>query len=206
MVRTVSGRLLDAGRIGLLPAAFNPPTVAHVALAEGAQSSFGLNQVVYALPATMPHKHFPRPTLAERMDWLSRIAEGRPDRAVAACAGGLVIEIVEEFRAVLGEACELFVIAGRDAAERFAEWDYGDGMPFAEQLRRYRMLVASRDGDYRVADDHAGRVLPFKIDARLGEASSSAVRDAIRSGGQWSHFVPPAIRQAVGAAYSGAAR
>lgn len=200
-MRTVAGRLVDSGRVGLLPAAFNPPTVAHLALAETAQCRFELDQVVYALPRAMPHKRCRRPTVAERLGWLRRIAGERPDRAVSACDGGLVIEIVQEFRRELGEACELFVIAGRDAAERFSSWDYGDGMTFSEQLRRYIMLVAARDGAYRIPPDQAGRVLPFSIGARHSEASSSAIRNAIRSGGPWSHLVPPAIRAAVDAAY-----
>ena len=205
MIRTVAGRLFDSGRIGLLPAAFDPPTVAHVALADAAQGRFALDQIVYAVPEAMPHKQVHRPTVGERLGWLARIAGGRTDRAVSACSGGLVIDIVQEFRVAVGEASELFVIAGRDAAERCAGWDYGDGMPFAEQLRCYRMLVASRGGAYRVQRQHAGRVLPFDFDPRYEEASSSAVRDAIRDGRPWSRLVPAEIREAVGTAYGGRA-
>ncbi len=201
MVRTVAGRLPATGRVGLLPAAFNPPTTAHLALAEAAQRRFALGQVVYVLSEAMPHKRIERPGPAERLQWLSAIAEDRPDRAVSACSDGLVIDIVQAFRAELGAGCEIFVIAGRDAAERYATWDYGDGMPFAEQLRLYRLLVASRRGPYAVAPEHSGRISPFGIDARYEEASSSAVREAIRDGQRWGHIVPPAIRAAVGAAY-----
>ena len=201
MVRTVAGRLPATGRVGLLPATFNPPTTAHLALAEVAQRRFALDQVVYVLSEAMPHKRIEWPGLAERLQWLSAIAEDRSDRAVSACSDGLVIDIVQAFRAELGTGCEIFVLAGRDAAERYASWDYGGGMPFAEQLRLYRLLVASRGGDYAVAPEHSGRISAFEIDARYDEASSSAVREAIRAGERWDHIVPGAIRVAVGAAY-----
>ncbi len=201
MLRTVAGQLLATGRLGLLPAAFNPPTVAHVAIADVAQQRFALDQVVFVLTQAMPHKRIERPGPEKRLEWLTAIARKRPDRAVTACDVGLVIDIVRAFRRGLGPASEIFVLAGKDATERFVRWDYGDGMPFAEQLRHFRLLAASRNGDYRVAAEHAGRILPFGIDARYDEASSSAVREAVRSGTRWRHIVPAAIRDAVGAAY-----
>lgn len=203
MVRTVAGQLLNAGRIGLLPAVFNPPTIAHMALAQEAQRSFQLDQVVYVLPEALPHKHIERPGTKVRLGWLATLASTEPGRAAAACRAGLVIEIVRVFQQALGNCCELFVIAGRDAAERYASWDYGDGEPFAEQLERYRLLVAARNGGYRVPREHADRILPFDIDDRSGAASSTAVREAIREGRPWRHLVPPAIHSAVHAAYGG---
>lgn len=203
MVRTVAGRLLEAGRIGLLPAVFNPPTIAHLALAHQAQRSFRLDQVVYVLPEAAPHKRIERPGTEVRLGWLAALAAAEPGRAAAACRAGLVIEIVLAFQQALGHRCDLYVIAGRDAAERYASWDYGDGEPFAEQLQRYRLLVASRKGGYRVPGEHADRILPFNIDDRSGAASSTAVRKAIRAGRPWRHLVPKEIHSDVQAAYGG---
>ncbi len=203
MITTVAGSLLGSGRLGLLPAAFDPPTTAHVELGDRAQRRFGLDQVVYVLCEAMPHKRVRTPTVAERLDWLVRLVDDRADRAASLCSRGLVIHIVQEFRSLVGEAADLFVIAGRDAAERFAAWDYGSELAFAEQLRCYRILVASRRGAYRVPPEHTGRILPFEIGARHDRVSSRSVRSAIRSGRPWSHLVPAEIREAVGAAYGG---
>ena len=115
MVRTVAGRLLKSGRIGLLPAVFNPPTIAHMALAIEAQRSFKLDQVVYVLPEALPHKRVERPGTEVRLGWLATLAGSEPGRAAATCRAGLVIEIVRVFQRALGNRCELFVIAGRDA-------------------------------------------------------------------------------------------
>lgn len=201
MIRTVAGRLVESGRLGLLPAVFNPPTMAHLALASEAQRVFNLDQVAYTLPDTPPHKRIERPAAALRLDWLARLAADRTDRAVVSCPGGLVIDIVRSIQAAVGLDCEIFVIAGRDAAERFASWEYGDGESFADQLRHYSLLVAARKGAYAVASVVKGRVFRFEIDARFDAASSTAVRDAIRAGRPWRHWVPPELRAEVATAY-----
>ena len=201
MIRTVAGRLIQSGRLGLLPAVFNPPTMAHLALASEAQRIFDLDQVAFALPDAPPHKRIKRPSAAQRLDWLVRLASERTDRAVVRCPGGLVIEIVRSIQARVGGDCEIFVIAGRDAAERFASWDYGDQEPFADQLRHYSLLVAGRQGSYSVANEFKGRVCQFEIDAQFDAASSTAVRDAIRAGRPWRHWVPPELREEVARAY-----
>lgn len=201
MIRTVAGRLIESGRLGLLPAVFNPPTMAHLALASEAQRVFDLDQVAYALPDAPPHKRIDRPAAAQRLNWLARLAAERTDRAVVSCPGGLVIEIVRSMQATVGRDCEIFVIAGRDAAERFASWDYGDREPFADQLRHFSLLVAGRKGAYSVASALTPRVFRFEIDARFDAASSTAVRAAIRAGKPWHHWVPPELREEVAMAY-----
>lgn len=136
--------------------------MAHRALVNAAQEVFALDQVVLVLPEGLPHKRIERPSFTERLQWLVRLSRGRSDRAVASCPTGLVIEIVRAFREELGAGCELFVIAGRDAAERYVTWDYGDMEPFSEQIKHYKLLVGSRRGPYVVRPDHAGRILPTR--------------------------------------------
>jgi nicotinic acid mononucleotide adenylyltransferase len=177
--------------------------MAHLALAEAAQEAFALDQVVLVLPQDLPHKRIGKPSVDERLQWLSALVRERPDRAVASCRTGLVIDVVRAFREELGRRCEIFVIAGRDAAERYATWDYGNGPPFSEQIKLFQLLVASRGGTYPVDPELAERILPFEIAARYDGTSSSKVREAIRSGTPWQHMVPPGIRDAVGSAYEG---
>ena len=200
-MRTVAGSLLESGRLGLLPSPFNPPTTAHLALAESAQKSFSLDQVAYVLPDALPHKRIERPSVQRRLEWLGRLVEGRPDRAVVSGAEALVIDIALAFRRHVGPECDLFVIAGRDAAERYATWDYGHREPFAEQIKEFTLLVAARDGRYRVAPEHKGRIRTFEIAANHARASSSVVRDSIRIDRPWRQMVPDAIHSGVERAY-----
>ncbi|MDE0101145.1 MAG: hypothetical protein OXN89_02085 [Bryobacterales bacterium] len=189
--------------MGLLPAAYSPPTTAHVALGETAQEAFGLRQVVQVLPRKMPHKRIERPGNDERLRWLAKIAARRASWAACSCPTGLVIDVVDAFREEMGPDCRLFVIAGRDAAERYVSWDYGDGEPFSLQLRRFELLVGSRRGQYRPPAELVGRVRPFLMHDRHGGTSSSGVREAIRHGLPWRHMVPSEICDEVGSLYSG---
>ena len=203
MIRTVAGQLLRHGRVGLLPGAYNPPTRAHLALAETAQRRFRLDQIVQVVPHSLPHKQITRPTLEDRFEWIAELARARSGWAAGVCQGGLVVDIVDAWRREVGAGCELFVIAGRDAAERYASWDYGDGEPFGDQLERFKLLVGARGGAYRVAPEHAGRILPFEIAAAHDATSSQMVRSAIARGVHWHHLVPAEIQDRVAAAYAG---
>ena len=203
MIRTVAGQLLRHGRVGLLPGTYNPPTRAHLALAETAQRRFNLDQIVQVVPHSLPHKQIARPTVEDRLEWIAELARMRRGWAACMCQGGLVVDIVDAWRQEVGDTCELFVIAGRDAAERYASWDYGDREPFGDQLERFTLLVGSRGGAYRVAPEHTGRILPFEIAPAHDATSSLMVRSAIARGADWRHLVPVEVQDQVAAAYAG---
>ncbi len=117
--------------------------------------------------------------------------------AIATCEGRLVIEIVKAFHAVCGGGVEIFALCGRDAAERFVRWDYGELPPFSEQLREFQMLVASREGEYSVPAEYAGRIHLLEMPAGYDEDSSSAVRELIRAGGEWERLVPEGVARRI---------
>ena len=202
MLQTVAGQLLRRGRVGLLPGTYNPPTMAHVALGEAAQRRFDLDQVVQIIPRSLPHKRIARPTVEHRLEWIAELARHRGGWAACACEAGLVVDMVNALRREVGDACELFVIAGRDAAERYATWDYRDREAFGDQLKRFTLLVGARGASYRVAPEHTGRILPFEIAPAHAETSSSMVRSAIARGEDWDHLVPAEIHEMVAAAYA----
>ena len=201
-VQVLAGSLQDQQRLGLLPSTFNPPTMAHLSLAEVAQETFDLQQVVYVLPEILPHKKIEKPTLEQRMEWISVLARSGTDRAAASCKAGLVIEIVQVFRECLPDSCEIYVISGRDAAERYQNWGYGDGTSFSKQLQQYQLLVAARDGSgFTVDSRFSSRIHTFEMNPEFDHVSSSMVRQSIRSGGQWQQFVPIVLHDTVGQAY-----
>ncbi len=198
MIRFVQGRLAAQARLGILPAAFHPPTVAHVALADAAQERFALDQVAFVLPQTLPHKRLDRNGFAQRLEWIKLLAQGDGARLAASCERSLVGEIVQEFREQVPESVELYVIGGRDAAERFVSWDYGGAPSFDEQLRHFQLLVGSRAGTYAPAPRHAGRIHPFEIAAHYDAVSATAVRERR----EWS-AVPRVIRGSVRQTFAG---
>ena len=184
-----------------MPGAFNPPTIAHIELAEQAKRQHQLDQVVFLLPRTFPHKSYQDASLDQRLAMLQAATRDKPPFAVASSEGGLFVEIARECRDICGPGVEVFILCGRDAAERAAGWDYGDGPGFRRQLDEFQMLVASRGGAYQTPQEYAGRIHTIEVPPGLDGVSASAVREAIRSGGSWQASVPAAVREQIIAQY-----
>jgi nicotinate-nucleotide adenylyltransferase len=192
-VRFYRGAALRKGRLGIFPGAFNPVTRAHLAVAEAARGQHRLDQVVFLLPETFPHKTYQGASFDDRVEMLEQALAGDPALAIATSKGGLFIEIARAFRAACGGEVEIHLLCGRDAAERIAAWEYGDGPAFPQQLTEFQMLVASREGEYNVPPEYAGRIHSVKMPPAYSGHSSSAVREAIEAGQAWAHLVPDSV-------------
>src|SRR5450759_5952675 len=82
--------------VGILAGAFNPPTVAHLALIDAARSR--VDQVICVLPREFPHKQYQGATLEGRLQMLDRLA-AEHGFGVAVTERGLFIDIAREARA-----------------------------------------------------------------------------------------------------------
>jgi nicotinic acid mononucleotide adenylyltransferase len=151
MLHFFKGSALVAGRLGIFPGAFNPPTCAHLALAEAARLQFGLDQVTFLLPRKFPHKEYGETGFDDRLDMLEAALAQLPPCGIASTEHGLFIDIARAFRSQCGQDVELYLLCGRDAAERIVAWDYGDGPSFCAQLQEFQMLVASREAVQRTS-------------------------------------------------------
>jgi nicotinate-nucleotide adenylyltransferase len=178
-------------RLGILPGTFNPPTLAHLALARAALTK--VDEVLLVLPRAFPHKPYTGASFAERIDLLLRAVAGERAVSVAASERGLFIDIAHECRAEYGPEVRLSFICGRDAAERIVEWDYGSPGEFDAMLEQFDLLVAGRSGHYNVPPRFAGRIRPLALDCPVDEVSASAVRERISRGEPWEHLAPAAI-------------
>ena len=192
MLQFHKGSAVTRGRLGVLPGAFNPPTNAHLALARAAKTQHRLNQVVFLVPRVFPHKDFVGASFEDRLALLEGALRGSPSFAIASSEGGFFIEIARSFRAAC-HPVELFLLCGRDAALRIADWDYGDGPSFANQLEEFQLLVASRLGAYSPPEEYRGRIHAVELPTSLDRVSSSAVRQAIAEGKPWEQLVPEAV-------------
>ena len=183
-------------RLGILPGAFNPVTIAHVALARAASAE--LDEIVWVLPRALPHKEYTEgATFAQRIGMLCTIADTEPRWSVAASRGGLFLEIVEECFAVYGDQVRISFLCGRDAAERIAGWDYGQPDAFPRMLQRFDLLVASRGGEYQPPGEFEARIRKLPVAAGVGPVSASDVRGRIARGEPWKHLVPESIHEQV---------
>lgn len=179
--------------VAVLAGAFNPPTRAHVALAGAALTM--VDEVVLAIPRSFPHKQFEGATLEQRLTMLHRIAERNPGFSVGVADGGLFVEIAREARPHYPDA-EMFLLCGRDAAERILTWDYGDPAFAEKMLGEFGLLVAPREGEYVAPERfrHAIRSLdPGNYDA----CSSTRLRETIRDTDDWRVLIPGEIADIV---------
>ncbi len=186
-------------RLAILPAAFDPPTRAHVALADAALAD--CNEVLLVLPRVFPHKPFDGVGFEDRLKLLLVLTAAHPRYSVGSVSDGLFASIARDCRAVYGDATELLFLCGRDAAERIAHWDYGSGPSFAEQLQGFQILVAKRGQHFAVPESLRSRVHTTEL-CDCDEVSSTEVRQRLRAGLRIDDLVPAEIADEVQRLYA----
>lgn len=187
-------------RLGVLPAAFNPPTRAHLAIARAALDA--VDEVLFVLPREFPHKSYAEATLEQRLEMLLAATRDEPRYSIAASDGGLFIDIANECRDAYGPETALLFICGRDAAERIVGWDYGAPEAFVRMLDRFELLVAPRGGHYNAPPEIRHRAHALKLPADIDSISATDIRDRIRRGEPWEHLVPSGIAAQVRRIYA----
>lgn len=186
-------------RLGVLAGGFNPPTIAHLALADGARAY--VDQVLYVVPRVFPHKEYTGATLEQRVEMLGSLESNMP-RSVAVTEQGLLIDIARECRSEFGPETRLYFLCGRDAAERILNWDYGREGVVEEMLQEFELLVASRRGDFVPPPEFRARIHLLDLAGRHDHVSSTEVRERIANGESWQHLVPGGIVEQVRKIYS----
>lgn len=186
-------------RLGILPGSFNPPTIAHLQLAEAAAPY--VDELLWVVPSVFPHKDYFGATLEERLELLGRIETAIPT-AVAATEGGLFLDIARECRFSYGPETRLYFLCGRDAAERILTWDYGRPGVVEDMLGEFELLVAPRSGRIEVPEPFRGRIHRLEGAPPLDRVSSTDVRERIQRGEPWEHLVPGGIVERVREIYS----
>jgi nicotinate-nucleotide adenylyltransferase len=187
-------------RLGVFPGTFNPVTVAHMALAEGALAV--VDEVVFILPRRFPHKTYRGASFEQRVELLGMVLGGEPGYSVAASERGLFAEIAGECRSAYGADARLSFLCGRDAAERVANWDYGRRGAYQEMLQEFDLLVAARDGEYHPPESLVSSCAPLELSGGWDHVSASEVRARISRGEPWEHLVPAVVRRRIGEIYT----
>jgi len=187
-------------RLAVLAGSFNPPTRAHLAL--GAAALGKADEVLFALPQSLPHKTYEGVDAAARGEMLVQALVGHPRFSAAVTEGGLFIEIARECRPEYPGVEEIAMLCGRDAAERIVSWEYGEDDSIERQLAEYSLLVAARQGVYWPPERLRGRIQAISMPEEFDWHSSTAVRERIGAGENWRELVPPSIHALVERYYS----
>jgi hypothetical protein len=113
------------------PARNFQPTHAR-ALRAGPRGGSAHRRGLFVLPRSFPHKRYEGATFEDRVKMLETAAAallGNLPYSIASTEGGLFIEIARECREAYGPGVRLLFLCGKDAAERAANWDYGQPAP-----------------------------------------------------------------------------
>jgi nicotinate-nucleotide adenylyltransferase len=185
-------------RLGILGGSFDPPHVAHLAIASEACHALGLERVLFVPAASPPHKGTGERTSAAVRLELTSLAI---DDDLRFNASGIEIErglvfTVETLRAVNEryEGHDLVFIMGSDSLLQFESWHEPEGL-----LSLCSLAVAPRPGDAPQAiaaaaarwGDHQVEVL----DVPLLDISSSSVRERAAQGRPIRYLVPRRVEQ-----------
>jgi nicotinate-nucleotide adenylyltransferase len=192
------------GHLAILSSAFHPPTKAHLALARAALHKGHADEVLFVLPAELPHKEYDRVPIEDRLNLVLLVTETESRYSVAVSKGGLFLEIARECRKHYPPQVRLRFLCGRDAAARIVGWDYRPLPSIGEQLEEFELLVAPRDGVYTPPPEVAHAVLALGVDSQIDGISSSRVRERIEEGKPWRSLVPEEIHRMVERLYRGA--
>lgn len=186
-------------KLGVIPAAFNPPTRAHLALACAALQS--VDEVLFVLPRVFPHKSYQDARFEQRIEMLTQ-ACAQPQFSIAASQGGLFIDIAGECHEAYGDGVRLSFICGCDAAERIIHWDYGEPGAFLRMLEQFEMLVAARGARFLPPPEMAHRIHLIEVADQITDVSASEVRRRVRLGEPWQNLVPAEIVPLVAKIYA----
>lgn len=178
------------GSLAILPGSFNPPTRAHLALAEAGLEH--ADEVLFVLPRLFPHKRYEGASLEDRLRMVEASIEHNPRFSLGVSEGGLFAEIAAECRQAYGPEVALKILCGRDAAERFLNWDYGRPGAAREMLAAFELLVAPRGGPFVPPEAVRDRARPIRMPAEYDPVCASEIRRRISAGEPWEHLVPEA--------------
>lgn len=190
-------------RLGVLGGTFNPVTRAHLALAEAAQRELTLGEVVFVLPATLPHRAPEEASLDERLALLEAALAPQDSFSLAVCSGGLFLEMAAALRPHYAAATTFYFLVGSDAAERILRWDYADPeKALREMFAAFDLIVAGRPGapalpaEARLARYQA-QIHPLALPPDVQAISATAVRERVRAGEPFEELVGPEVATAI---------
>jgi len=193
-----------AGRIAILPSAFNPPTSAHVALLDVATSAVDAVAPAALLSTKNVDKGLHGASLAQRIEMLLALKSSRPALAVLATNAA---RIADQARALRGAhpSAEFDFVVGFDTLVRLFAPRYYDG-DMAAQLETFfahHGVVAANRGEAgvdvlhsyietEVPSEFRARIIVRRLDDHPASLSSTLARDeAARSGRPLA--VPPEV-------------
>jgi nicotinic acid mononucleotide adenylyltransferase len=156
-----------------------------------------VDEVVFALPRSFPHKSYEGATLEQRIHMLLCAT----DAPVALFDTNYFFNMAEELQARKPQS-QVHLLLGEDAAARLLTWDYGLDAPatesyLSEYLRQFPILTTSRTDQTPVPVSYRDKLFWLPTPPDAVNVSSTEVRQRIAKQQAWRHLVPSAIHGVV---------
>jgi nicotinate (nicotinamide) nucleotide adenylyltransferase len=203
--KTPKGVSNRKGRLGIFPASFNPPTMAHLALIKEAMKQGKLDEILILLDIQAMDKEPVGAALEDRLTMLKKAFGRDPKVSIGLSNRGLFLEKIKPLRTYYPAPILFFFIVGFDTILRIIDKKYYrnrkrslDGL-----FKESRFLVASRDQFEETAFEmlfrkrenkkYIERVSFFTLHPQISSLSSTLVRERIARGQSVDDWVPAAI-------------
>lgn len=157
-------------RVGVYPGSFNPPTVAHLAIAEEALRVGALDRLLFVVSkAPLGKPEVSVPSLEDRLEVLHQVARNRRGLGLRLTIDQLLADIAEGADAV---------VLGADKWAQVVDpvWYGGSEAARDEATARLPLALVAPRPPFALPSPVPGRVQPLKVSEELFEVSSSAVR------------------------------
>jgi nicotinate (nicotinamide) nucleotide adenylyltransferase len=194
----------SAPRLGVLSGTFNPPTRAHVALAEAAVARLALDEVLCVLPEAPPHKAELEASLEERAQMLWVAVQEHAHFSAALVSHGLFLDIHRAVVAHYPAGTQVYFLVGKDAAERIlVNWPYEDPLRALEEMfANFSFAVAGRGGAFRLpagspAQKFAAQIFALELEPEFQEISATRARDRAARDEPLRGMVPDAVAELI---------
>jgi len=191
-------------RLGVLGGAYNPITLAHLAMADTVVRTFGIQEVLFLLPAVPPHKTIFGASLEQRLEMMQLAVEGRPYATVGLSTHGLFLDMYEGLLGVYPPQTDVFFLTGRDAAERILTWKYDDAEAALRQMfTAFQLIVCDREGSFHLPDDplfvpYQQRIHCCTLPRDFNDVSATEVRQRCHQGLPLDGLVPAGVARYIG--------
>jgi nicotinamide-nucleotide adenylyltransferase len=189
------------GSLAILPGSFNPPTAAHLLLAERARRE-GFGCVLFVLAKRTIGKE-PNGLAPEDRLLALRLLAQRAGMGVAVSSAGLYAEMADAAAALFGGSEIAFLVGSDKVAQIFDPSYYADRDEALDALfARARLVVAPRTGEGEAVQAllerpenrrWASRVQILPLHPAVSELSSTRVRGLLQAGANPAGLVPGAV-------------
>jgi nicotinate (nicotinamide) nucleotide adenylyltransferase len=195
------------GRLGIFPASFNPPTLAHLALIKEAMKQSRLDEILILLEIQAMDKEPVGAALEDRLTMLKKTFGRDPKVSIGLSNRGLFLEKLKPLRPLYPSPASFFFIVGFDTIVRVLDKKYYQNRSRSLEalFSQCRFLVANRHEDQERALEilfrrreikaYKERVSFITLPERFSSVSSTLVREKIVKGQSIDQLVPASILQ-----------